>query len=163
MKWTKEQRRIYFKNWRDKNKTKLSIKAKLWRENNKEHNLERKRLYCQNNKEKTSAYHKIYRKEHKELYKISGNKRSLIKKKMKGSHTKEEFETLKKFYNYMCLCCKKFEPEIKLCEDHVFPVGDKRCTDFIDNIQPLCVSCNSIKNIKVIDFRILQKSCPVKS
>lgn len=68
-----------------------------------------------------------------------------------GSHTKAEWENLKRRYNNMCLCCKNFEPSVKLSEDHIVPLS-LGGTDFISNIQPLCLSCNKIKGAKEINF-----------
>ena len=82
------------------------------------------------------------------------NKRNRLKKLLNknGSlHTFGEWELLKKQYGYICPSCGKSEPNIQLTEDHIIPLS-KGGSDNIENIQPLCKSCNCKKYTKVIKF-----------
>ncbi len=78
-------------------------------------------------------------------------RRRVRKMKAEGNHTFGEWELLKKQYGYICPACGKKEPEIKLTEDHIIPLI-KGGSDYIENIQPLCRSCNAKKHTKIIKY-----------
>lgn len=66
-----------------------------------------------------------------------------------GSFSVKQWSFLKAAYNFTCPCCGKKEPEIKLTVDHIIPYA-KGGNNKIQNIQPLCRSCNSSKGARVI-------------
>lgn len=67
-----------------------------------------------------------------------------------GSFTNDEWIELCNKYNNICLSCKKPKP---LTKDHVIPIVLGGSNN-INNIQPLCQSCNSRKNNATIDYRL---------
>lgn len=81
----------------------------------------------------------------------SKNARNRAKRGNGGSHTFGEWEVLKAQYGWTCPCCKVKEPKISLTEDHIVPVS-KGGSDNIENIQPLCRSCNCRKQAKVVKY-----------
>jgi len=68
-----------------------------------------------------------------------------------GSHTQGEWELLKRQYGYTCPACGRQEPEITLTEDLIISLS-KGGSDYIENIQPLCRSCNCRKHTKIIKY-----------
>lgn len=104
-----------------------------------------------NKKEYYSKKHKEWAKNNPERVRYYTNKRRVTKIGAEGTHTIQEWENLKKLYGYMCLCCKRIEPEITLSEDHIIPLS-KGGSDFIENIQPLCLKCNSSKRVATTNY-----------
>lgn len=89
-------------------------------------------------------------KEYKAIH--SQNRRARLEK-VGGSFTISEWNNLKAQYNWTCPRCHKSEPDIKLTIDHIIPVV-KGGSNNIENIQPLCGSCNSIKGTKIVVFKL---------
>ena len=123
------------KRYRQRNPEKVRDAARLRRENNPEKEKERKRQYQQLNPGKINA---------------KTHRRRTLKTAAGGNYTAAEWNSLAEHYGGKCLCCGR--TDVKLTADHVVPVS-KGGTSNIDNIQPLCKSCNSRKRDKTIDYR----------
>lgn len=78
--------------------------------------------------------------------------RKLLERGASGHHGERQWQALKRKHDYTCLCCGKREPEIELTRDHILPLTQGG-SDGIENIQPLCRSCNSSKGASYVDFR----------
>ena len=148
----KELRKVYQKAHEDEIK---EYRDKRYKENAEDFR-EQKRVYYQENVEAIKLRRKEIRTLHPERF-ISADKVQTAKKRarklqVEGSFSPDEWLELKRKYNFSCLCCGKREPDICLTVDHVIPLV-KGGTNYIDNIQPLCVSCNSRKHSKSIDYR----------
>jgi 5-methylcytosine-specific restriction endonuclease McrA len=98
-----------------------------------------------------SEIYRRYRLNHRDKVNIKNLNRVCLLKKVGGKITIQQWEELKKQYNYTCPNCGRKEPEIKLTIDHIVPIsqGGKNT---IDNIQPLCKECNSKKLTKIIKY-----------
>lgn len=83
--------------------------------------------------------------------------RATRKRENGGSHTSAQWETLKAQYNWTCPCCKIKEPIIKLVKDHVVPLA-KGGSENIENIQPLCRSCNAKKHTAIIHYELVENT-----
>lgn len=163
--WCKSCVSKHTKEWYLKNDNKVADRVREWRRNNPDKKKAQDIKWRKNNikKARESGLRWFYKT--RVLHPRPKNPFSRLEMKLKyqrdrvakqkgsnGKITTKEWQDLKEFYNYTCLCCKRKEPEIKLTLDHVFPLslGGKHS---IENVQPLCFSCNCKKNAKHIDYR----------
>ena len=108
--------------------------------------------YNKRNRNQRNISQQIYHDTHKTYAQASSYKRYALKKQAIGMFTLEQWEELKQRYKYTCLACGKKEPNITLTVDHIIPLS-KNGTSDINNIQPLCSSCNKSKKDRIIDYR----------
>ena len=80
----------------------------------------------------------------------SSHNRRVKVKNNGGSYSLAEWEQLCDKYENRCLACGR--GDVLLSVDHIVPIIHGGSNN-IDNLQPLCVSCNSRKNKKTIDYR----------
>lgn len=160
----------------------LNENCRAWRAKNKERVAELNRMFYQENRQKRLEYHRSYRQKNKDYFKEAMkkfkrdnpsysrnynrewsranpekiNERSRKRRARRlgngGAFTAQEWHMLKQHYKFTCLCCRRQEPEIQLTVDHVIPLS-KGGRHSIENIQPLCRSCNSAKHDDMIDYR----------
>ena len=87
---------------------------------------------------------KEYRKKNPDKTAVWKQNRRAREANCEGSFTEQEWAELKEKHNQKCAHCKEKE---KLTVDHIIPIS-RGGTNYIGNIQPLCLVCNSKKWIK---------------
>lgn len=151
-KWTSENiervRKVMVA-YKKANKEVIALKAREYAVKNADRISKYQKEYYERNKDRKIAQGKEYRRNHPEKNAQYSRDRRSKKHGSGGRVTQQEWENLLKVYGGVCLCCGKNK---KLTMDHIVPLssGGKHS---IDNIQPLCISCNSKKGVKCIDYR----------
>ena len=99
------------------------------------------RRYYERNKEAVNAKARAFDAAHPELVRNRWNRRHARKANAEGSHTAKEWKEVLTRANEKCLECGTVE---NITRDHIIPLS-RGGTDYIENIQPLCHSCNASK------------------
>lgn len=145
-----EEVKAYKSNWRLRNKKHINAHNAAYRAANREKIAAQLRLASHT--EHAKRRRKAYEASHRDLLVRQYNRRRAFELQAEGDFTDQQWADLKTFYGHKCLCCQRKEPEIKLTVDHIKPLV-KGGSNWIENIQPLCQSCNSSKREKTIDYR----------
>jgi hypothetical protein len=111
---------------------------------------ERNIKYRKEHKERYNEVNRKWKKEHPEKGRKQTHDHRAKIRNATGKFTIKEWNDLCKLYNNRCLWCGSNNK--KLTMDHVVPLVSGG-TNYISNIQPLCMECNAKKHTKTIDFR----------
>lgn len=147
-----KERRDWSRTWRRLHIHRLRAYQREQYYQHAEQRREKKRDYYRTHRAQIKEYHRAYHRARPGLRALHARNRRARERQTIGNITSRQWEALKAKYAYRCLCCQRKEPEIKLTIDHVVPIC-KGGTNSIENIQPLCFSCNASKREKIIDYR----------
>ncbi len=145
-KYRKRGREYY---WNNKEKI-AEYNFQYYAKNKSRINKRNRKYYSEHKNEATVKRHQYYQK-NKFRYKTYVIKRRSIERERPQMFTEQEWVELCGKYNNQCVRCGG---KAKLTIDHVVPLSHPFNGDSnIENIQPLCKSCNSSKGNTVADYR----------
>jgi len=104
------------------------------------------RIRVSKNRELYNARSRAYSKAHPEAMRARNHKRRAMLRNAEGNFTVQEWiSTCDKYNNKCAICgCNK-----KMTVDHIIPLT-KGGSNYINNIQPLCHSCNARKGNRIV-------------
>lgn len=105
--------------------------------------------YYVNHCEEVAENVRRYRADYPERMVVYTQRRRAREAGATGDFTAEQFTELCEKYDNRCLCCGETK---KLTADHIIPLSKGGSND-IDNIQPLCQSCNSKKHTQTTNYQ----------
>lgn len=132
---------------KEKKAKKKAYAARVYEENKDEINASTN-AWNRANPESMRKSRKRYNKTHPEARKAEKHRRRTRIAGNGGSYTADEWQALVEHCGGFCQCCGE---ETELTVDHIIPVV-KGGTSNIDNLQPLCLPCNSSKGTKIFNF-----------
>jgi 5-methylcytosine-specific restriction endonuclease McrA len=110
----------------------------------------RQKAYRAANRDAAREYQRKWRHANPEAAKAKSGRRRARKLSAPGNFTAQEFSEMCRSFGQVCLSCGEKK---KLTADHVVPLS-RGGSNYIANIQPLCLSCNDKKGTRTIDYRV---------
>lgn len=156
----KEQTRLYreqnpekvressHRTWQKKRHIYLA-KHRQYRQINHDRLCERQRQRYAENPEPAREQARAWRRANPDKRKVQHHRRRAHKVASGGSYTTVEWRALCDWFGDVCLACGE---RSDLTVDHVIPIS-RGGSNAIDNLQPLCLSCNSSKKARTTDYR----------
>lgn len=140
-----ERRRQNFRSWVERNRERM---RELGRRRDPDKRRLSVRTWQRNHPDRKQAIDRAYRLANPLAKRVNEHRRQARKRGNGGSFTTMEWRALCGWFGGVCLSCGNSE----LTVDHVVPIhmGGRNS---IENLQPLCRSCNSSKGTRTIDYR----------
>lgn len=141
---TKEKVKAYRAAHYALNKERLRAKVNAYRARNRDRiNAKEKASRAANPQYKAQAVARTiaWVKANPERHLEHSNRRRALKIAAEGSHSLAEWAALQEKCGHRCACCGAAK---RLTRDHIVPLS-RGGSDWIENIQPLCKSCNCAK------------------
>jgi 5-methylcytosine-specific restriction endonuclease McrA len=129
------------------NVDKVKESKKRYAAENKVKATESKKRYVAENKEQRIISYRKYARANQYKHNILTNQYRTKKRELPATLTSDQWELIKKHFNYKCAYCGKETP---LTQDHFLALSNGGSFT-VDNIVPCCGSCNSSKNNKVFE------------
>lgn len=150
------KQREYARKYNEANRDLVNSRAKDYRDSHKTdlEYIERRREHGRKQREKdreaNREYMREYKRKNRERMTHHEATRRARNNSADGYFSFEEWVELCKSFGNICLRCKQGKP---LTIDHIKPLAQGG-SNWIQNIQPLCKECNSVKGNKEEDYRM---------
>jgi 5-methylcytosine-specific restriction endonuclease McrA len=151
-----EQKRQRDRQYYERNRDKVKARVSKYYQTNRDAMRAYATSYARKHPEKLAMRRLAWYQANRDRARAAFQRRRARKRSAGGSFTAQEWRNLCAQYGNRCLCCGSADTELTI--DHVIPLVMGGRND-IENIQPLCLTCNLRKARKAIDYRGRARSC----
>lgn len=126
-------------------------RSKKFTSKNRERSRQQSREWYQKNAESAMRRALAWAKSHPEETNERIRRRNKRIRSLPGFHTLAEWKAMCISFDGRCVRCGVKGP---LTRDHIIPVSNPESSEWIENLQPMCRSCNLKKsNTQIVDYR----------
>lgn len=136
--------------YKEQNRDKVAARWARYRERTAEHRAALTRQWRRDHPEQRNLADRRWRANNPEKARAWTLRNNHRRRAVEGAFTTAEWVALCARYGNRCLCCGSSDRP--LTPDHVIPIS-RGGTNWIADIQPLCLPCNQRKGTKTIDYR----------
>lgn len=144
-----DTKRAYQKSWRAANREQHRAHARAYAAKHPDRVAERHRRWRRAHPDRLLQRTRSWRARHPHAMKVYNHRRRARHKAAQGDFTQAQWIALCDAHGGCCAACGE---RTALTADHIVPLS-RGGSNGIDNIQPLCRSCNSRKHTRTVDYR----------
>jgi len=134
-----------------KHREELAARSRDYYRANRDYLKARAVDYYWQNRESVLAQKREWARKNREIVRAKQRQRAILENGLPGTYSEQQWKKLCEMFDGRCARCGKRK---RLTVDHMIPITWEGSTNWITNIQPLCLSCNAAKgNRNDIDYR----------
>ena len=134
------------------NPERAKARQRRYRESHRDKIQDYNRTYAQQNSTRLADWLRRWRQENPDAHQVQTSRQRSRRAGCINTLSAQDWSWIRWSFDNRCLCCGRTPPDVVITIDHIIPLSVGG-TNTRENVQPLCVACNSSKFTNSFDYR----------